>query len=356
MRLASIISEAWRNTATATTRPLIFALALIISAGGLALADTATLAALHHQAVQFHVSGGSTYILSADRAVSGVACDRLSQIDGIEASGALRTARNRLDVAALPGASIPILETTSAFGDVIGLPALRIGGIALSPDVADTLGTQRGDTVTLTGDKKVTVNGVFDYPNDGRLQALRYSVLSPVVAEDTFDQCWATIWPPSPDTKNLLNTTITGDAATSDLAIGQLNNTHGATFDGPALFAQRLTAWAPALSAIAAFILGLLSVRLRRLELASALHARVSRTALLTQLSLETAFWALPAVLTATAATAIASAVLAPESSTEILNVALRSVAIAAPAGILGTIVSGLLTRERDLFKYFKER
>lgn len=70
----------------------------------------------------------------------------------------------------------------------------------------------------------------------------------------------------------------------------------------------------------------------------------------------ETALWALPAALVSTTATMLAAAVIAPGQADEILVGALRSVDVAAPAAVLGSLLGGCMTCEMDLFRYFKER
>ena len=192
MRISAILSEAWRNVASGTTRAGIFATVLTMLGLGLALADTTTLLGLEQQAVAYQNAGAATYILSADAGISGQACEQLTTIRGITASGALRTAQNRLSLAAIPGTSIPLLEVTPHFSALLTIDATddphqtNTGGLLLSQDVGDTTGGAKGSTLRTSSGSNAKVAGVYAYPKDGRLQALSYAALAPVTADGTF--------------------------------------------------------------------------------------------------------------------------------------------------------------------------
>lgn len=98
------------------------------------------------------------------------------------------------------------------------------------------------------------------------------------------------------------------------------------------------------------------ALRLRRLELASALHSRVRRVHLAWQQLLETLAWVLAGSCIAGAAVAYASTVGNPDPGWYALGVSARTVVAGAAAVLIGTLIGVLATREQHLFRYFKDR
>ncbi len=156
---------------------------------------------------------------------------------------------------------------------------------------------------TATGEAKVS--GVYANPDDGRRPGLGYAALVVTPDNEPFDECWLDAWPQRPELAQLLLTTVipNNDAPDELPTIGQFNTTLGAEFDGAARFEQRLTRFAPALSAILAASIAVLAIRLRRIELASARHSGVRGRDLLAITLLESAAWIVP-ILILSAATA----------------------------------------------------
>jgi hypothetical protein len=115
-------------------------------------------------------------------------------------------------------------------------------------------------------------------------------VLAQVPAEGRFDYCWAEVWPPDSTSASLLLLTV-ADVSQPDveLRVDQLNARFGTELDPAALYRHRITRFTPVVVvAVAGLLLGRVGVRLRRLEFASAMHAGVSRRALLFQVTVET--------------------------------------------------------------------
>ncbi len=146
----------------------------------------------------------------------------------------------------------------------------------------------------------------------------------------------------------------TADA--SNIAIGQLNSTLGAAFDGPKLFQERMTAWATIVAVVAGASLGFLAVRLRRLELASARHAGVSTRAEVTQIGIETIFWAATAILVSLAGLLLVDRATQIPNSVDVDAISARSIFAGGVAAVIGSVVGAWTTRERHLFRYFKDR
>jgi hypothetical protein len=363
MRLGAIVSEAWRNIASGTTRAGIFFLALSVFGLGLALADASSMISMQRQSVAFQKAGAATYILSADGGISGEACDQLATIRGITASGALRTAQGRLNLAAMPGAPVPLLEVTSHFFALLALDKSKGGsppvvgtGLLLSKSVGDVTGGEAGSTLALDGGEKAKVAEVFEYPNDGRLQALSYAALEPVTASGTFDQCWAQVWPPNEMAKNLISSALLPQSSTANIAIGQLNSTLGESFDGPQRFASRATEWAPLVAAMAGVALGYLAIRLRRLEIASSRHAGVRFPDVIAQVGIETSFWAAATSIVGLSILWMFTRWAGTVGIDQIVLISSRSILGASTAAVVGGILAAASTRERHLFRYFKER
>lgn len=79
--------------------------------------------------------------------------------------------------------------------------------------------------------------------------------------------------------------------------VSKLNTARGSELGSAALFGSRLTVYTPWIALAVAVMLGLIATRMRKLEMASALHCGVPKTALLTQIGLETLVWAIAGVL-----------------------------------------------------------
>lgn len=148
---------------------------------------------------------------------------------------------------------------------------------------------------------------------------------------------------------------MSGDTAVQ-ATISQLNAVHGKSLDGNGQFRQRITRFAGVCGAIGGVALGLTSVRIRRLSLASALHAGVSHRALLGIVTLETLAWT-----AASAALTVPIALVAAEMLGEGVAAAslMPGLSAALPLWIgafAGAWVGVATVKEHHLFVYFKTR
>ncbi|MFC8190042.1 hypothetical protein ACFUMH_00115 [Cellulomonas sp. NPDC057328] len=353
MRVSSVLSEAWRDLVTGTTRAATLALVLAVGAGALAVLDArATVDVLRH-AADFRAAGASTWVLEDRANVDGARCDGLTGVAGMRA-GAVRQG-DGLRARALPSSLLTVWEVTPGLlGAALGRPVDAGPGLWLSVDLAETLGVTAGGTLaTTSGDARVA--GTYTWPDDGRARSLGYAVVAPVAATGTFDACWAHTWPPDADTAALLHFT-TGSATTSQPSLRQLNASLGEQMDVPGLLAARVTRWAPAAATVLGLALGWVGVRARRLQVAAALHARVPRAHLAWQLLVEAAGWVAVAAVVAAAACGWAAAAGNPDPGGGVWLGALRTVGAGCGAALLGTLTAAVTTRERHLFRYFKDR
>lgn len=361
MRLSAILSEAARNIGGGTTRAVTFALLLASMAGSLAVADAVTIHALQSQAQTFRQSGAATRILQSESAIRGTACDALANgSTPIVAAGALAET-TPIDLAALPTTSIPAFRVSPGLVALLdGAPELV--GAWISDALAETLAVAPGARLQ-TSDGVVTIAGTYPYPKDGRDNRLGFAMLIPVTADQAFDECWATAWPPGESTDLLLRSSAFEPGSTDALQIGQLNNTHGTTFDGALAFDSRITRFAYALIAVAGLSLGWASIRARRLEHAAALHAGQRRSEQLATILVETAAWAL--LGSALAAVLLLAFVIGSESpassashpnTTSVLPIVVAALPVGFGSALGGASIAAFATHERHLFRYFKER
>lgn len=351
MRAGSVLTEAWRDVATGTARSSVLALVLALGVGVLGVVDARAVVDVLRDAEEYRASGAATWVVQDDDGVDGFRCDALDGVAGMRA-GALRQGEP-LRALAMPSSQITTWEVTPGLLDVaLGRTDRGASGVWVSADLADTLGVGAGD-VLATAQGEATVAGTYVWPDDGRARVLGYAVLAPVTATGSFDACWAATWPPDGDTAGLLYATTRPGA---EPTFGQLNARLGAAFDAGSRLDARVTRWAPAAAVLLGLAVGWAGARVRRLQIASAMHARVPRAHLAWQHLVEAAVWVGAAALVATAATGWAAAAGNPDPTHTVWLGALRAVGAGAGAALLGTLAGVLTTRERHLFRYFKDR
>jgi hypothetical protein len=359
MRIASVLEEAWLNLRTGTTRGGLFAVCLILTLGVLAGAEMATAAALENQANAFRRAGGSTLTYTDQGHISGQACDALASVPTVVGAGAIRPAASDETALALPSTTIPTFDVSPTFGGFSALggpPANR--GVLISNELAAALHLRVGDPLRLE-DGTTRVGGIYRYPQDGREPGYGYAILVPTGVAGPFDECWVESWPQTSVIEGLLTSVVTPGTvagAGAPPVLAQLNGSLGRTFDGKALFDGRLTRFAPLIAALVTLAIGFTSVRLRRLELASARHAGVSFVAQLGQIAIETAVWvvgALVIVLCGIVVAAGASGVVQPGV---LVDLGSRVLEAGGPAALLGAFAATAMASENHLFRYFKDR
>lgn len=357
MRPSSVLSEAWRNLASGTSRATILATVFVALVGTVAILDVRAVVDVLRRAADYRAAGAAIQVVEATGEIDGQRCHALAATAGITGSGAIR-AGQRVRALNLPSSELTVWEVTP------GLPALLAAtgtptegspgpGVWLSADLAETLGAGRGSEIA-TSAGVMPVAGVFDWPDDGRVRALGYTVLVPVPATGTFDQCWAETWPVDEDLRGLLLLSLIPDA--TDPVARQINGSLGANYDAAAAFAGRLTRHAPVGALAIGLALGWVAARLRRLELAAALHARAPKPHLAWQHLIEALAWTVAAAVVTLAATAYAAALDNPDPVHEAWLVGAKSVAAGVSGVVLGTLAAVAATQEKHLFRYFKNR
>lgn len=362
MRARAVVSEAARNLATGTTRAAGLALAFAAVVGALGFADVRAAVDVLRGAAQFRASGSAVQVVTVDEGIDGARCHALNQATGVVAAGALRRA-DPVRALVMPSAQLTVWEGTPGVVDLLADVGtdLRAGdagtvgpGLWFSRDLAATLGARPGhDVATSTG--AAVAAGVFSWPDDGRARTLGYAALAPAAPTGTFDQCWVQVWPADADTTGLVHLALEPDKA-GEATVGRLNTALGATYDTPALLADRPTALAPVAAASVGLALGFLAVRTRRLEVASALHARVPKPHLAWQHALEAVAWTAAGLAVAAAPLAYAATSQNPDPAGWAFLLGARTLLAGAACVLLGALLGVATTRERHLFRYFKNR
>ncbi|ALJ18689.1 hypothetical protein [Microbacterium sp. No. 7] len=357
MRPAGIWREACRNIVSGTTRLVLFATLLGLAVGSLVVVDLLQIRTFTDAAQAYQRSGASIAVLEAPQHIDGAACQALADIEGVRAAGAVRAEERRLTLSALPGAPVPVSSVTAGFAELLGADVDPGAGVYLSDQVAEAIQAAPGGEIA-THDGPVRVVGVYAYPSDGRMPGYGYMALVPVNDGGPFDACWADVWPQSDGIPSLLYTALSPIAAGADVqvSLGQLNATLGTRFSGAADFEGRLTRFAPLAAGLVALALGFLALRLRRLEIASNLHAGIARADQRGILAVETAAWIAVAVLLAESAIVVTIAADPAADRAALLLIAQRAVFAAVVGATAGALTAWLLTRERHLFRYFKGR
>lgn len=358
MRLSALVREACRDVATGTTRFALFSTVLGVVICGLVCLDSLVIGRLIGAADTFRGSGGATLILTAEGRVDGESCERMADIPGVHAAGALRESSRRLTLSTLPGAPVPEYEVTSGFPRLLSATGGHRAGLVVSLDLARSLGVAPGDDVA-TSSGSVPIAATYPYPADGRRPGFAYAALSITAGREAFDECWVEAWPQITNLRAVLFTTLRPDSSDdhSDRpTLTQLNSALGREYPGGESFASRVTRGAVPLTFIVACLLGYVSIRMRRLQLASALHSGVRKRDLACLALLETVAWAIIATTTGIGAIAALTR-LVPAADSVSLFVAELGVPLAGFAGaVAGALWATAATREGQLFRYVRER
>lgn len=359
VRWKESLREAWRNVATSTSHAVSWAIVLTVIVGGLGWLDANATRSVIDGAVNYINRGGATWVLQVPGMIDGRACDALTESGRVVNAGALRQQRDNLPPTVLPRTGIPLFEVTPGFRDVLGVDVSEQGaGLWLSDSVADGLGLTIGNSLELTTGS-VLVDGVFSYPADGRSSGLGYSVLSPTAINNGyFDQCWFTVWPPDESTLSLSRIAIepvSDPTAMPHVQINQLNPTLASQFTGQEDYLNRPTRLFGCIALLMGIVVGFTATWFRRLEYASMLHAGLPKSFLLLQSEIETLLWGLAAVSLAVPIVLLVAANAYTDNAT-VSVIGLRPLITGLIGVLIGTALTILLIRERNLFTLFKNR
>ena len=372
MRWRELCSEALRNIGTGAARAVWWFLALLLAGLLLGGYEAMTVIGQEREASSRIAMNADVRVLTGGSPVDGVACDGLTgAANGPQASGAMRKGP-QVEPASTPGADLSSYEVTDgmirllAVGDADRLQVADASGIWVSADVARDFGMVEGGVLETT-DGTVRVAGVFDWPNDGRDTRFGYAVIVPVGEDSpssetgatTFEECWAKQWPVNPGLDSLMLATVVaggGDAHGQASGVMGLNRGVDSRYDAAAAYASRSTRMMPVLGLALGALIGVLSVRRRRLEYAGALHSGQRKVDLLAQVGVETLIWGGEAVLAAVSLLTAYTWRWSLTSPASVLLAAVRTPMAMLCGLLLGGLACAAGIRESQLFRYFKAR
>ena len=296
MRLGSIISETLRSIASGTAHALAMFLAVLFAGTLLGGYEAMSVMGLETEAaVRIRAFADVKTVVGGN--VDGLACDRLSDHgDPSFISGAMRSGPQVVPLAT-KGIELSSYEVTAGMIRLITAEDPQevpdSSGVWVSSDVSHDFGLIKGSRMQ-TNHGMVTVAGVFDWPNDGRDTRFAYAMIAPAASSGgVFQECWAKQWPQSDQMDELLLSTATKNPK-SEMRPGvtALNKGVDAHYDAQKGYLTRVTRWMPYLGLAVGLLLGVISVRRRRLEYAGALHSGESKGAQLLGIELESLIWA----------------------------------------------------------------
>ncbi|MDR1448315.1 MAG: hypothetical protein LBI63_05115 [Candidatus Ancillula sp.] len=364
-----IVRESYRNWKTGTSKPVLFGFVLgIVIVLGIIL-QVRTLAVVIENAEIYHNSGASTQVLDAKDAVDANICDKLGNIDNIKSAGAIKTTDIKITPSSLPNGSIPLFYISPNF--IAGLSLVsydaKTPGVLLSETVQKRLGKTAGEYFMDTGGSRIYIRGVYQYPDDGRQAGLGYAILSlpPNNYAENFDTCLADIWPQNRNLNSALWLPLVGSSSDSNSStnnvtssqkvhLSQLNSKLGETYTQYDSYLDSLLPLTSFLVLIIALLFGFISMRVRRLEVASNIHAGLKKLDII----FITIFDAFPAVIFSSLLSLPVLLVVSQNIlyETAVLVPYLKILLGSCVGFISGCVFAVILTREQHLFKYFKNR
>lgn len=359
MRFHGLLSEVWADVSSGTAKAFFFGVVLTLGVAMLLTAEAAVVGRLADESLSFQARGASTLTIVAPSSISGRACEAMSDLSNVSASGALRARDGSVAPILLPANPIPVSEVTPGFLQVVGSQVSSGNGVVVSDEVAEALLAQSDKTIA-TSAGRVFVGGTFAYPSDGRRPGFGWALLSPVAADGAFDECWVRVWPWSDEVQSVLKSIVlkAGYSREGEAQVvqTQLNTQMGQGFDGGRRFSERFTRGAAPFALLLGALIGGVAVRVRRLDYAARLHDGMSKTDVITLGLMETLTWSLPGLLFALGGSAVAVRKLFPSLGWE-SALGMYAITGAALVGVLGGALASLaLVRERHLFRYFKDR
>lgn len=380
MRPRVLLQEIVADMADGTARTLTWMLLLAGVVLPVALFDVLSVDGQVRHAYALRDAGAAVYVLSAPGGVDASLCEALGQSQGTSGpalAGAMRKVQ-AATIDALPGTTLPLYEATPGLSALLastGRVSGQGGGLLLGQEASTTLlteqqragldsgspaqaaqGRQDALTVALNGTRAL-VHGTYPWPQDGRPAGLSYAAVAPVPAEGLFDECWVSSWPARTDLAVTLRSAVSPDAPLDlSVEVSQLNYRLGQPDALTTAYTGRMTRFNVLIVAVAAAVVGWLSVRLRRLELASDLNVGVARRDLTLKLLAHTIAWALPAATGVLLAGTVLSRSLEPGDAQALQLLAACYAGAATAGAVLGCVVAALLVRERALAHYSRDR
>lgn len=355
MKIAAQLREAGLNAISGTSKIARYFTALTLIGISLLAIDITAITQSLKNAYDYRDSGANIFIYTSDQSIDPVVCESLAAVPGVKAAGAIRKPQEMMRLVALPGNPIPQFEATPGISEIL-LDERIPSGVLLSPQAAEPLDSNPGDIVS-TVEGPMTVSAVFPYPADGRRNDFEYSALKITAPTGMFNECWAQVWPvPHPVTNYLGFANSVSGRDSSGGVVTQLNGTKGTAADFLTEFENRPTRFVPYGVGFAALIIAFTAIWARKLENAAMLHAGMRKNALRLIALTEVLMWALPAAITMNIATLYFSKQIEATDRLALWNLSIFTGLCALTGAIIGSLVATALTKEQQLFNYFKAR
>lgn len=362
IKLREVIREAWRNTVTGVSKPIIAILVFVLTIGVIANFQAGAFTEANAEANKWRSQGSAVLVVDLAGAIDGARCHALAAVPGIAAAGAIRNGDEQT-ISALPSTSFSAKEATSGMQDVLRVHQIAAGsqgGLWVSEDLAQALGVSstNGKKVSFASANDVPVTGVYPYPDDGRNPSLAYNLISVVPASGRFDSCWVEFWPENIGLESVLALPVMSADLPPDTPpqIQQFNSTKGLKFDPQDRLDRITTPYFALLGLLVGLVLGFGLIHTRRLEIAGALHAGVDKVSLVVQGMIEALLWVIPGVAALSAFLGWQAMGPDRDISWAAFVPGLQVVLLAAIGVVIGSAVATALIKEKYLFKYFKGR
>jgi hypothetical protein len=278
----------------------------------------------------------------------------LTQSSTIQAAGAIREI-DPIEIHQAPRVPLTAYEVSVGLSPVIGINDADPIGVWIEAGLAQALMINQGDILS-TSFGNMPIAHVFTWPNDGRDARFSFAVLLPVVSNAVFDECWIKSWPVVDDNDQLLRSTVMVSSSMASGQVTQLNKNLGITLDANRLFHERVTRHCLWAAPIAMLVIGFVAPWLRRLEYATALHARQARSALLLGMEIETLIWASTGALVTLVVDMAGIRAMRLAQAWPVWLSCVQVVIWSLLGVVTGALIGTSLIKEKHMFRYFKIR
>lgn len=392
MHARELLSEAWRNVTSGTTR--VFLLGAMLTALLLTMigADAVALRDLLREERAILTDSGATWAISAPGRIDGAACAALGRIPGVRGSVALRRDPDGLRLPALRGAEPSLFDAAGDAGATFGAGAtVRTGlrdprrtepesppqgtpgdpgpsrterasadGLVLSGALAERLHANKSRPLILEqadgSVAAVPVQQIVEIRDGDRGTSISVAAFAPVPASGYFDICYATVWPADARIEALLPA-VAERGGEESTEVSVLNPSARPAQSLRERATQRLTRPAAPLAVLGGLVLGVAAVRSRRTELALARQLGQSRRALTTQILAETTLWMGTAcTISGLVITQVVLRDVDAASAGFLLRDLLLTIGATAAATLLGAGVSTWHVSPRHLIRWARDR
>lgn len=356
MRAREILGEAWRDTATGTSRAAVWCLIWILILGSAVALDTSTTAGILREQREFRERAADVHVVQAQGGIDARRCVALSSVAGVDGAIAVRGPAAERIVAVFPNRAIPSYEYAGDVTTVLRVTPVGDVGLLASEQLADALGSAASTAVDLRDGGRAPVLGTFAWPDDGRVSTYSGTVLEPVPVTGRFDQCWVRAWPIDTRITPLL-LSVAEPGEDQPPAMGRLNERLGEGALTSELLARRATLGVRFAAIALCAALGFVAVRGRRVEIASNRQAGAPLPVLTVQQLLEAALWVLPAAIFVVTGSWLFTRSLVPGQDVPALVIdALLTTVAAVGVTLLSAATATVSVRRRSLYRYVKDR